>query len=55
MELKLKVKLRKRVVKKVNGKEYYQYYITIPPKVVEVLELEKYVDKDIEIILKVNN
>ena len=53
MEIKLKAKLRKRLVKRIGNKEYYQYYITIPPKVVEALGLEKYVDKEVEIILKV--
>ncbi len=54
MEIKLKVRLRKRLVKRIGDKEYYQYYITIPSKVVEALGLEKYVDKEIEIILKIS-
>ncbi|BFI73069.1 hypothetical protein YN1_0560 [Nanoarchaeota archaeon] len=51
MEIKLKVKLQKKITRKIGNKVYYNYYITIPSKVIETLGLDKYVDKEIEIVV----
>ena len=51
MDVKLKVKLQRKITRKLGKKVYYHYYITLPSKVVEVLGLDKYVDKEIDIIL----
>ena len=53
MEVRLRVRLQRKVTRKTKNKVYYHYYITLPAKVVETLGLEKYVNKEIEIILKV--
>jgi bifunctional DNA-binding transcriptional regulator/antitoxin component of YhaV-PrlF toxin-antitoxin module len=51
MDVKLKVKLQRKITRKSGKKVYYHYYITLPSKVVEVLGLDKYVDKEIEVVL----
>ena len=48
-------KIRKKIAKKDSERVIYQYYITIPIEIVKAFEVDKFIGKEVKVVIEVED